>query len=99
MRDDVSFPNGELDAVNLAATIQSAGWPLIQSRLRQRANMAVTRLRGGGKERHDYNAGYLQAIEDIMGLPKIWLEEAQQVIHHEMDSGTKERPTIASGAR
>lgn len=77
------FPHGEIDALDLVQTIQSPGWGMIELRLHGMLKEAVLRLRNGGKDRHDVNAGYLRAIEEVQGKTKEWLGDAMAVLDKE----------------
>lgn len=81
-RDD-EWPDGELSAEELVETMRSAGWRMVTRRIRAMADQAMRALRGGGPERHHYNAGYLQALEDVLSKSPEWAQEAERLIAHE----------------
>ncbi len=74
------FPEGELSATDLVETLTSRGWRMVAFRLGELQREAMQRFRNGGKENHDRNAGYLQAVEDIIAKRDGWLEEAQALL-------------------
>jgi hypothetical protein len=77
------FPRGEVDAIELANTMQTPGWLLIERRIKQMVMEGGQRLEGGGKDRHDLNLGYLNGVREVLKRSRAWFEEAQSFIAKE----------------